>query len=283
MSEHDNLFDLYDFVQEDLKFMVKSGIRLKILVSLSDGLKSMKEIKEEYDLSFATLSNNMKRLQEEGLVQKFDDKYKLSQMGVLKLDRIWDFHRYMYVANNFEDLWLNHNLKGIPDKFLNEIDVFMTAELVRSTAVDIYKPHNTYKDIVIGSTVIYGVSPISHPDFIELFDELIQSDTDIELILSDEIIKKTVISADFRDLSKAITNKNLNIRRYAGGNLDIAFTVTDKFISIGLFGSDGIYDQNRDLVSYDPRAVDWGMRLYREYYKKSEKLNVKTLAKILVS
>ena len=57
-----NLFELHDYIQDDLKFMVKSKIRLQIMFSLLEGPKSMKEINETRNLSFATISNNMKRL-----------------------------------------------------------------------------------------------------------------------------------------------------------------------------------------------------------------------------
>jgi predicted transcriptional regulator len=277
-----DLFGLYGEVQSDLKFMFKSKIRMQIMFSLLNGPKSMKEINQAHDLSFATISNNMKRLLQENLVKKVGNTYELSQFGRLKLDSIMDFQRSVIVSNRFEDLLLNHDLNGIPDFLMEEIGVFYDSEMIQSTSVDIYKTHNTFKDLLKGSQEILGVSPISHPDYIDLFQDLLKMNVKSYLVLTDDIIKKTVNTADFRTLTSSITNRNLEIRRYPG-DLKVAFTVADNFVSLGFFSDDGTYDQSRDLVSKKKEAIDWTKRLFDYYYQRSEKVGITNLAKILVS
>lgn len=277
-----DLFSLYGEVQSDLKFMFKSKIRMQIMFSLLDGPKSMKEINQEYDLSFATISNNMKRLLEENLVKKVSNTFELSQFGRLKVDSIMDFQRSVIVSNRFEDILLNHDLSGIPDFLMEEIGVFYDSEMIQSTSVDIYKTHNTFKDLLKGSQEILGVSPISHPDYIDLFQDLLKMNVKSYLVLTDDIIKKTVNTADFRTLTSSITNRNLEIRRYPG-DLKVAFTVADNFVSLGFFSDDGTYDQSRDLISKKKEAIDWTKRLFDYYYQRSEKVGITNLAKILVS
>jgi len=277
-----NLFELHDYIQDDLKFMVKSKIRLQIMFSLLEGPKSMKEINEVHNLSFATISNNIKRLLEENLVRKVTNTFELTRFGKLKLDSIIDFHQSTIFSNRFEDLLLNHDISGIPDFLIQDMSVFSDSELVQSTPADIYKTHNTFKHLLNESKEIFGVSPISHPDYTELFQELLKSNVKACLILTDDIIKRTVTTADLKTLTSSITNRNLELWRYSG-ELKIAFTVADNFVSLGLFSDDGTYDQNRDLVSKEKDAIDWAKRLFDYYHQRSEKVGITNLAKIMVS
>jgi predicted transcriptional regulator len=48
-----------------------------------------------------------------------------------------------------------------------------------------------------------------------------------------------------------------------------AFTVTDKFLSLGLYRTDGKYDFGTDLVSDDPAAIEWGNALFEYYWHRS--------------
>lgn len=277
-----NLFELHDQIQDDLKFMVKSKIRQKIMFSLLEGPKSMKEINETHNLSFATISNNMKRLVEENLVKKVENKFEITSFCKLKLDSIIDFQQSTTFSNRFEDLLLDHDISGIPDFLIQDMGVFFDSELVQSTPVDIYKTHNTFINLLSESKEIFGVSPISHPDYTVLFQDLIKTDVKSCLILTDDIIKRTVTTADLKTITGSITNKNLELRRYSG-DLKIAFTVADNFVSLGFFSDDGTYDQNRDLVSKNKDAIDWTKRLFDYYYQRSEKVGITNLAKIMVS
>ena len=50
----------------------------------------------------------------------------------------------------------------------------------------------------------------------------------------------------------------------------IAFTVTDKYLSLGLFLEQGDYDNSKDLISDDYDAVTWGNQLFK-YHKNQAK------------
>jgi len=216
------------------------------------------------------------------MVKKVDNSFELSQFGRLKLDSIIDFQNSVIVSNRFEDLLLNHDLSGIPEFLMEEIGVFFDSEMIQSTPVDIYKTHNNFKYLLKESNEILGVSPISHPDYIDLFQDLLKMNVKIYLVLTDDIIKKTVNTADFRTLTSSITNRNLEIRRFPG-DLKVAFTVADNFVSLGFFSDDGTYDQSRDLISKKTEAIDWTKRLFDYYYQRSEKVGIANLAKIMVS
>lgn len=275
----ENILKIHDLVQDELKLMVNSKIRLNILTSISQHPKSMRDIKEEHNLSFASISINMKRLLAENLVIKRRDKYFISSLGYLNLYSLLDFFQLISVTNKFEELWLNHDISGIPDNIIGNFGLLKDSKLIKANHIDIYKIHNNFLDLLIQSKEVRTVSPISHPDLSEVYASMIKRNTPLILILTKEIIKQLLNSLDFNFISEGISNQTLEIRLYEG-ELKVVFTVTDKFLSLGLFNHDGSYDQNRDLVSMDKNAIQWAESLFDYYYQKSLKLTPKKLAKM---
>ncbi|HUT38733.1 MAG TPA: transcriptional regulator FilR1 domain-containing protein, partial [Methanoregula sp.] len=63
-----------------------------------------------------------------------------------------------------------------------------------------------------------------------------------------------------------------------GEKLRVGLTVTDKYLSLGLFKKDtDIYDSSSDIFSNEPRAVEWGENLFGYYKERSTKLDIATL------
>ncbi|NIP67320.1 DUF1724 domain-containing protein [Candidatus Bathyarchaeota archaeon] len=52
----------------------------------------------------------------------------------------------------------------------------------------------------------------------------------------------------------------------------MAFTVSDHFLSLGLFSIDGNYDVYNDLISTDESAIRWGRELYGYFKKDCKKI-----------
>ena len=60
--------------------------------------------------------------------------------------------------------------------------------------------------------------------------------------------------------------------------LRVGLTITDKYLSLGLFKKDtNLYDSSSDLFSSDRLAVEWGEDLFRYYKERSTKLDITTL------
>jgi predicted transcriptional regulator len=63
-----------------------------------------------------------------------------------------------------------------------------------------------------------------------------------------------------------------------GEKLRVGLTVTDKYLSLGLFKKDtNLYDSSTDLFSSNPRAVGWGENLFRYYKERSMRLDIASL------
>jgi predicted transcriptional regulator len=63
-----------------------------------------------------------------------------------------------------------------------------------------------------------------------------------------------------------------------GEKLRVGLTVTDKYLSLGLFKKDShTYDSSTDLFSSDLRAIEWGEDLFRYYKERSARLDIASL------
>lgn len=284
MANLEYIFELYEFIHDDIKFILKSGIRLKILTSLADGSRLIREIKKEQDLSFATISNNMRLLQDRGLVTKVNDYYHISQTGKFQLNRVLDLMKSMAVTKDFEDLWLNHDLSGISEDLLLNIDVLRDSILIKADNKDVFKPYTEFYNVITSANWIKGISPFFNPADHDLFNDISKKGVKIDLILTDEVIEQIVKAIKLKDLLKEINtvlNNNLTLWRY-DGEIKVGFTLTDKCISLGLLNTNGSYDQNRDLINSSSDAREWGERLFDDYLSKSKKLSAVDLASYFI-
>ena len=181
------------------------------------------------------------------------------------------------VISKFQKFWLNHDISPIPPELIKKIGDLYNSSLVESDSGEIYKPHETYSKLLLKSNYIKGVSPILSLKFIELFQNMImESDVDIELILTDDVITKIIEGVDLEKLE--YLNNSMSQGKVKLWVIDndvrIAFTVTDQYLSLGLFHEYGGYDHTKDLISDDHDAIAWGNRLFEYYQNKAEKFEL---------
>ncbi len=63
--------------------------------------------------------------------------------------------------------------------------------------------------------------------------------------------------------------------------VNMAFTVTEKFLSLGFYSKDGVYDGSRDLISESTEAINWAADLFEYYRRRSDKIELRRLDKLI--
>ena len=121
---------------EDLKFLLKSNIRLNILVNLYFGKKNLSGLREELGKSSASLLHVLSELSSRKMVLKSERNYYLSSKGYLfalnliKLFMNWDSF------DRLESFWIKHDLNMIPIEFFQSSYLLVNSEIVKSEEVD---------------------------------------------------------------------------------------------------------------------------------------------------
>lgn len=271
-----NLIKMYDEVKNDLKFISSSGVRAKIIISLTSGNKELNDLKEDLTMDTSNILHAIRDLEKQDLIFKQKNNYILSPTGIIVGLKLVDFIKTISAVQKNKKIWLNHEISGIPEHMILRMGELYDSNLVESEHTNILKPRENYSQILMDSRNIKGISPIFYPNYIDEFKLLIKNDKEVELILTNNIIKKImnfINPASIIELKELLSQKKLIIWT-TDDNIKVAFTVTDKFICLGLFTTSGEYDTTKDLVSDHPDAVTWGNSLFEFYREKSNLLKL---------
>lgn len=256
--------DMYEYLSKDISFLCNSEVRIKILKSLDDGPKTMRELNDLVLLSYSSISNNLNRLAEEGFIFKKERKFYLTNLARLNLINYIDFDNSVKVTNFLNDFLVNHDLSSISDDSLRDLADLDGSRLVESIPIDIYKPHNEFKNLLESANRLKVIFPYLHPDYPNLIRNLLLKEVSIDLLINNDIMDKLVGDIGIDLVEKSILDNLLTIK-YLDDNLNLSLALSDDFVSIGLFKKDGTFDQNRLIVSDKKKAIEWGNKLFLKH------------------
>ncbi|AIF69789.1 hypothetical protein PAP_06985 [Palaeococcus pacificus DY20341] len=257
-----------------LKLIVSSTLRHKILFALSSGPKALGELQKIIGSTKSSISHSLNDLEEENLITQDPDtkKYMLTNTGYLTYLQMARLVDTLETVKNFEEFWLNHDLSGIPVEFLERIGDLKDSQLYITPPEHLTLPHEAYMKLVKTSKWIKGVSPILFSDYPKAFMELASTkNVDIEIITTRAVYEKLIELAppEAVELVKDLPNVKIYILEE---NPKVAFTVTNNFLSFGLFFPDGRYDMMADLISNSEKARKWGIALFQYYKEKAKRV-----------
>ncbi|MGB9978489.1 helix-turn-helix transcriptional regulator [Methanobacterium sp.] len=270
-----DILNFYEEVKDDIKSQNTSSVRTKIVISLSEGPKRTKDLRELTGIPASTILHGINELEKQELVLREGDNFFLSEIGKIMSLKLIDTIRSSVSLKKLQRLLSNHEIKDIPQDLLMDIGDLSNSQLIEADNIDVFKVHGTHLEIVLDSKRIRGISPIFYPNYPETFKKIIENDINVELILTSDVLEKTIKSVDKgkKDLKKLIETGNLNLWRL-DKDIKVAFTVTDKFMTMGFFSVNGMYDPTRNLVSNDSDALSWGNRLFEYYCKQADKVEL---------
>ena len=107
-------FDDRKFInfQEDVKFLINSEIRLKILGCLYNSSASIKKIEEKTGYSYSSILDNINKLEQRGFIFSIDDKFYLYNKTKIKLTNMLYFNKANVFLRENAD-FLNYSLIDI--------------------------------------------------------------------------------------------------------------------------------------------------------------------------
>lgn len=259
----------YDLAEEFLKGFTRSKIRTQVILCLSEGDMSASELEKKLGVRVTTILHAIKDMTRYNLVEKSThNNYSLTNLGKMQGLRLMDAIDFALVIEEHKKFWLTHDITGIPPRLLQDIGMLAKSEMIESDPTSILRTTENFVSGLKISKTIKGVSPYVIPAYPETILEIAENGANINLILTSNVIK-ALIRDYARALEKVNDYDNVVIRRL-DKETTIGFTVTDSFLSLGLFRLDGNYDLGSDLICIGDSAVLWGNELF-EYYNKMSK------------
>ncbi len=269
--ETGNILKVYDEVKSDFKFITSSGVRKKIILSLNESPQSVDDLKNRLNIKSSSILREIKLLKNHNIVFNENKHYTLSPQGrIISLKYESMINTLLTIKNN--KIWLNHDISSIPSKFLRKIDCLSDSFIIESTLTNIINPNTRYKKMIADVSEIRALSPIYDYSYVELYLKCLQNNAAIDLLVTSPVLEKINEICKRKEILDVISSfKKLEIWK-TDEELKIAFTVTEKFFSMGLFLEGGTYDPTINLVSKNEKAIGWGTRLFEHYLKTAEKI-----------
>ena len=257
--------ELNDFkdIQKEIKFLTNSDNRLKILHCLLNSPQNLKGIHEKTGLNNSSISINVSSLESKGYVVNRNDMFYLTNTSKLILTNIFYLNKSINFLDKNADFFNTHKLGSIKFNALKDISSLESSRLVESTPFDIYKTVRLYKEFGSGSKSIKTIFPFMYPQINELFNEWIENDVEIKLILEKEVSDAFIESFNNYKFDKK-SNSRISVKTVEN-RLDFALFVTDEVIILGFYKNDGKFDQNAVYISKEKEAILWGYGIFEEY------------------
>jgi predicted transcriptional regulator len=266
-----NIFDNYEQIKEEIKFFTNSEIRLRILKCLNEKDLAMSNIYNETNLSYSSISSNVHKLEDRDYVYNDNGKYKLNDLAKIKLLDLMELNKLFDFTDDFFDFWNDHDVKNIYPEGLKNLNRLYGSKLIESSLENIYKPHNVFKSNILKSMNIKSIFPFIHPEYPNIFRKLIENGAKIKILLPNNIFPNFIRTLD-KDMVKNAVENNLFEIKSLKSEIKMSLTVTDNFMSLGIFKNDGSYDQNRILISCKESAIEWGNEVFNHYYNSSNRI-----------
>jgi predicted transcriptional regulator len=244
--------------------------RSDILLLLQEKSRTLSEIKNYLKITSPEILPQIRKMEKNNLIYQEDGKYALTEVGEILTKSFDQLSRIVKIFETDMEFWKEHEIAGIPEEFRLRLHELGNYKVVQSDPVDIFKPHKEFMQNLLKSKWIKGVSPIFHPDYPKFFLALAKSGADVALIVTRDVFKM-IKSGHTKELEMGLKCKNTKML-ICEEDVKTAFTVTDKFLSLGLFGKNGLYDVYHDLISYDASAVKFGKDLFSYYERRSNKV-----------
>lgn len=274
----DNFYYL-DYQPDDVKFLVASHVRMKILLSLQDGPKKLGYLREATGIASSTLIHGLRQLEEKKwLIRRGDNSHLTSKGKVVLLNLI----KLMEKLETFDmqlNFWKNHNLNGIPLELQKDIDALRESYLVEVTLDNLEEPFTRYMQMLSEAKNMNAVLPVFFSRHTDAIHRILLKGGTAKLILADDIFKQFMETFDLNEFKKYIKSEDLEIL-VISDNLEIACVVSDTFVSLGLFFEDGLYDTSRLLMGHDNEALRWGDKLFQYYASKGKKVDLKSIKQL---
>ncbi|KCZ71774.1 putative transcriptional regulator [Candidatus Methanoperedens nitroreducens] len=250
-----------------LSVLTFSEKRENLLFLLLNEPKTIAEIKGYLNVSTPEIFPRIKEMETKNLIYKENKYYALTPIGKVVAKFFQPLVNTLHVIEENEEFWKEHNIEAIPQCFLERIDELGNCRFIENRLEEMYEPHTEFFENISKSELVMGVAPVFNPAYPAFFLQLALHKVHVSLILTKNVFEK--VKNEYRDDLQRFLECN-NTSLYVLDDISLAFVVTDIFLSLSLFYKNGIFDAQRDLISFDESALKWGEELFN-YYKEHSK------------
>ncbi len=248
-------------IDDDIKFLAQSEIRLKILSELYDRPNNVHGLVRNTNINYSSVSSNLSKLEQNNHIKKVNNKYHVNPMSEIYFKVLMDFKSSIDLIRDYDGFWDKHNLNQLSMDCLKNITNLKDSKLIETTPIDIYKTHNITKDQLMKTKSLKAIFPYLHPEYPQLIENILNGKGNVEIIIPKGIYREITSKIDVKIMKKSSKTKKLKIYP-VNDDLQVYLTICDESISLGLFKDDGSFDQNRILICESEESQKWARNLF---------------------
>ncbi len=265
----------YNEHQKIIHSIYNSRLKVQILLALQSSQSSLSELREITGSTSQALIPKIRSLESQMLILSENYTFSLTPLGRAVGDSIANYVHMMSGIDKHREFWRTHDLSGLPVEALLRIGDLGNSEVEINNQVDIMHVYSHFLTIIRDGEFIHGISSIVSPGIVEVVAARAIGGTDIELVISDEVLSILREEPYLNRVKRLAKLSNFKVFLFEGP-LKLGIAVTNEYLSLGLYKihSDR-YDSSSDLFSSDPRALTWGENVFGYYRDKASPLNLK--------
>ncbi|AKB20876.1 winged helix-turn-helix domain-containing protein [Methanosarcina sp. WH1] len=232
---------------------------------MKEGPKNIDEIKEALEVNSSALMPQIKKLLKWDLVtyDPAEDMYKLSDMGVLIVEKIEEFLNIINIYVENHEYWETRDLSEIPYHMRKRIGNLKHCELLEADRDCLFEFHPNVVENILASKYVMMASSTFQPQTVSIFSKLLQKNAKVSFVLMEQVFDK--FFDDFPNQFKCfLSHENMNVSMRSGHIGPLTLVVTDIFMALWLFDKNGRFD-GTTLISYEESALKWGRELFTYY------------------
>ena len=157
-------------INDDIKFLAKSEIRLKILSELNKKPNNVRGLVKKTKITYSSVSSNILKLEKNNYLKKIKNMYHVTPMAELYFNSLMDFKNSADLINKNISFWNKHNIDQLSTEAAKSITDLKNSTIIETTPIDIYKTHNTTKEQLIQSKNVRAIFPYLHPEYPKIIE-----------------------------------------------------------------------------------------------------------------
>lgn len=260
-----------------------------LLLLKEEGPKSGEDIKEVFDFPWKSITPQLKKLIDWGLVIEDEGIFTLSDMGATIVTNMQFFLNTLSIYEEHLDFWLEHDLGSIPPHLLSRVRELGHINILERNLSNVFwLPEELTKDLVDSKRIMSFVS-VFHPSSPFLYSEYMETGIEATAIITKPVLD--ILQTEFNSrlpllktnnsilnsalleykqkIKHILSSKASNFLVYESDLKPMSMIVTDKIFLLSLSDKKGRLTP-QFLISSDPQALKWGEELFM-YYKERSK------------
>lgn len=260
-----------------------------LLLLKEEGPKSSEDIKDVLDFPWKSITPQIKKLSDWGLVLEDHGIYSLSDMGAVIAWNVDFFLNTLSVYEENLDFWSDHDISPIPFHILRKIGEMGHVRIIEQDFPNVFRIPEEIMTNLMSSKRIMSFISIFHPFSLLLLFEYLQKDIEATTIVTRKILEtfQTEYRSDIpllktsnpiinealieykKEIKNVFSSRASNFLVYEGDLKPISMIVTDKIFFLSLLDKKGRLT-TRFLIAFEPQALKWGEELFMYYKERSE-------------